>query len=92
MLKIWSAFLKYSNKSSLGDISFCSSSIFSFSTTFSILLITCSPGAAVVENLSKGCRGYCYCKSPLLKLNEGGVSKILPRFSGDCGGLKEILL
>ena len=96
-LKICSAFLKYSSKVPLGHIYFCSSFIFYFSTTFSISLITCSPRVAAVENLSKGCHRYCCCrccccKSSLLKLNEGGVSKILPRFIGDGGGLKEILV
>ena len=97
-LKISSAFLKYSSKGSLGVISFSCSLVFSFSITFSILLITCVPGAAAVavENLSKGCcrcHCCCCCKSTLLKLNEGGaVSKILLSFIGDGGGLREILL
>ena len=57
-------------------------------------LITCVPGAAAVENLSKGSYCCCYCcKSTLLKLNEGGaVSKISPSFTGYGGGLREILL
>ena len=107
LLIISSAFLKYSSKGSLGVISFSCSLVFSFSITFSILLITCVPGAAAapaaaaaaVENLSKGCCRYhccccsCCCKSTLLKLNEGGaVSKILLSFIGDGGGLREILL
>ena len=61
-------------------------------------LITCVPGIAAVENLSKGCCCCCCCccccfKSTLLKLNEGGaVSKISPCFIRDGGGLREKLL
>ena len=92
--KISSAFLKYSSKGSLGVISFSCSLAFSFSITFSISLITCVPGAAAVENLSKGyCSCCCCCKSTLLKLNEGGaVSKISPNFAGDGFRLIRIIL